>query len=61
MHLVRMISLNEEDPASEKSFNKTVIVPAGQSRLVEFNTLSLGDGLYKASVEKELKYFEVGC
>jgi hypothetical protein len=32
-----MISLNEEYPASEQSFSKTVIVPAEQSRLVAFN------------------------
>ena len=61
LYIVRMISLTEEDPASEKSFSQTVSVLAGQSCLVEFKSLSLGDGLYKASIEKELKYFEVGC
>ena len=61
LYLVRLISLTDEDPASEKSFSQIVAVLPGHSMLVEFKSLSLGDGLYKASVEKELKYFEVGC
>jgi hypothetical protein len=40
---------------------KNVTIAAGESKKVTFDSLSLEDGIYTATVDKLLDYFEVGC
>jgi hypothetical protein len=52
----------KENILSTENFTKTVIVAAGQSENVTFDSLSLQrDGIYKATIEDLVKIFEVGC
>ncbi|UCG54360.1 MAG: hypothetical protein JSV32_07175 [Dehalococcoidia bacterium] len=40
---------------------KSVTIAAGESKMATFDSLSLQDGLYTATVGNLLDYFEVGC
>ena len=58
--------VNAEDPKNVitntvRTLTKSVIIAAGESKKVTFDSISLQDGLYIATINELIDYFEVGC
>jgi hypothetical protein len=58
--------INTEDPEnviiiSAKTFTKSITIAAGESKELIFDSLSLGPGIYTATIDELVDYFEVGC
>jgi len=58
--------INAEDPEnviiiSINTITKSVIIAAGESKKVIFDSLTLQDGIYTATIDELIDYFEVGC
>ncbi|MCK5604072.1 hypothetical protein KAR91_19450 [Candidatus Pacearchaeota archaeon] len=44
-----------------RTITKSVIIAAGESKKVTFDSLGLEDGIYFATIDELVDYFEVGC
>ena len=58
--------INAEDPEnviiiSINTITKSMIIAAGESKKVIFDFLTLQDGIYTATIDELVDYFEVGC
>jgi len=46
---------------STETFNKSEIIAAGESKNITFDSLTLQDGIYTATIGDLVDYIEVGC
>ena len=58
--------INAEDPEnviiiSINTITKSMIIAEGESKKVIFDFLTLQDGIYTATIDELVDYFEVGC
>ena len=58
--------INTEDPEnviviSAKTFTKSITIAAGDSKELIFDSLILEPGIYTATIDELVDYFEVGC
>ena len=58
--------INVEDPEnviiiSTNTITKSTFIAAGESKKVIFDFLTLQDGIYTATIDELVDYFEVGC
>lgn len=58
--------VNAEDPenvitSTVKTLTKSVVIAAGESKEVAFESISLQEGLYTVAIDELIDYFEVGC